>query len=73
MSEEIEALKDAIQLDRENLLNEILSKLGYTEFDEKTYQELLSLIEQSDRKRFKYSKALEGQEVVEKVLKDRLV
>ena len=73
MSDEIEALKEAIHLDRENLLNQILNKLGYTELDENTFQELLLLIENSDIKRFKYSKALEGQEVVEKVLKDRLV
>ena len=73
MSEEIEALKDAIRLDRENLLNLMLEKLGYTEMDENLFQELVLLIENSDIKRFKYTKALEGQEVIEKVLKDRLV
>jgi len=73
MSEETEALKEAIHLDRENLLNLMLEKLGYTEVDENLFQELLLLIEVSDSKRFKYTKALEGQEVVEKVLKDRLV
>ena len=73
MSEETEALREAIQLERENLLNQILQRLGYTELDENVFQDLLMLIEASDSKRFKVSKALEGQEVVEKVLKDRLV
>ena len=31
MSEEIEALTEAIQLEKENLLNLILERLGYTE------------------------------------------
>jgi len=73
MSEETEALKEAIHLDRENLINLMLEKLGYSEIDENLFQELLLIVEASDIKRFKYSKALEGQEVVEKVLKDRLV
>ena len=73
MSEEIEALHEAVHLERENLLNLILERLGYNELDEQMFQELLVLIEETDKKRFKLSKALEGQEVVEKVLKDRLV
>ena len=73
MSEEIEALTEAIQLEKENLLNLILERLGYTEVDEDLFQGLLQLIDAADAKRFKYSKALEGQQVVEKVLKDRLV
>lgn len=73
MSEEIEALTEAIQLEKENLLNLILERLGYTEVDEDLFQDLLQLIDAADAKRFKYSKALEGQQVVDKVLKDRLV
>lgn len=73
MSEETEALREAIQLEKENLLNDILGKLGYSEIDENLFQELLDLIEGADAKRFKYAKALEGQQVIEKVLKDRLV
>ena len=73
MSEETEALIQAIQLEKENLLNLILEKLGYVEVDEDLFQDLLQMIETADAKRFKYSKALEGQLVVEKVLKDRLV
>lgn len=73
MSEEIEALTEAIKLEKENLLNLMLEKLGYTEVDEDLFQDLLKLIDTSDAKRFKYSKALEGQKVVDKVLKNRLV
>lgn len=73
MSEETEALKEAIQLEKENLLNHLLERLGYAEVDEDLFQELLQIIAASDSKRFKYAKALEGQEVVERVLKDRLV
>jgi len=73
MSEETEALIQAIQLEKENLLNLILEKLGYVEVDEDLFQDLLQMIEVADAKRFKYSKALEGQQVVEKVFKDRLV
>ncbi len=73
MSQETEALIEAIQLEKENLLNLILEKLGYVEVDEDLFQDLLQMIETADAKRFKYSKALEGQLVVEKVLKDRLV
>ncbi len=73
MSEEIEALTEAIQLEKENLLNLILERLGYTEVDEDLFQDLLQLIDAADAKRFKYSKALEGQQVVDKVLKNRLV
>ena len=73
MSEEIEALTEAIQLEKENLLNLILERLGYAEVDEYLFQDLLKLIDEADAKRFKYSKALEGQQVVDKVLKDRLV
>ena len=73
MSEEIEALTEAIQLEKENLLNLILERLGYAEVDEDLFQDLLQLIDAADAKRFKYSKAIEGQQVVDKVLKDRLV
>ena len=47
--------------------------MGYTEVEEDVFQDLLQLVDGSDAKRFKYSKALEGQQVVDKVLKDRLV
>lgn len=73
MSEEIDALNDAISLSRENLLESILAHLQINEINESDFQQLLALIEKEDKLRFKYSKALESQEVIEKVLKDKLI
>jgi hypothetical protein len=72
MSEEIEALKDAIHLSREKLLEDILAHLKINEIDESVFQVLIEVIEKEDEKRFKYSKALESQEVIEYVLKNKL-
>lgn len=73
MSEEIEALKDAIQLNKESLLEQILSYLEIDEISEEKFQYLLTIIEKEDNLRFKYMKALESQEVIESVLKDKLI
>ncbi len=73
MSEEIEAIKDAIQLNKESLLEQILSYLEIDEISEEKFQDLLMIIEKEDTLRFKYMKALESQEVIESVLKDKLI
>ena len=70
---EIEALKEAIHINRENLLNDLLAVLNFDEINEGVFQELLKLIEQADGNTIKLTKALEAQEVIEKVLKDRLI
>lgn len=70
---EIEALKEAIHINRENLLNDLLATLNFDEINEGVFQELLKLIEQADGNTIKLTKALEAQEVIEKVLKDRLI
>lgn len=70
---EIEALKEAIHINRENLLNDLLAALNFDEINEGVFQELLKLIEQADGNTIKLTKALEAQEVIEKVLKDRLI
>lgn len=72
MSEEIAALKDAIHLSRENLLEAILAHLQIEEINEESFQQLIALIEKEDELRFKYSKALESQEVIDYVLKNKL-
>ena len=72
MSDEISALKDAIHLSRENLLEAILAHLHIHEINEKNFQQLLTLIEDEDKLRFKYTKALESQEVIDYVLKNKL-
>lgn len=73
MSQEIEIIKDAIHVNRQNLVDAMLSHLGIEEIDEQTYQELLIMVAYADQERLKYLKALETQEVVEHFLKDRLV
>ncbi len=70
---EIIALKEALFLNRENLLNDILATLNYEEINENLFQELLSLIEKTDLTTIKLNKALEAQEVIDSVLKDRLI
>ena len=73
MSEEIENIKAGIEHNRVELLNTILNKLGYAELDESKFQELLDIIEKEDEIRYKYTQALNSQEVIESVLKDGLI
>lgn len=72
-NDEIEALKEALILNRENLLNDILATLNFEEINEQAFQQLLKVIEQADAITIKLTKALEAQEVIDKVLKDRLI
>ncbi len=73
MSEVTDALKNAIELNREEFLNTLLERLGYSEISEEVFQELLTIIRENDSKRYKYIQALESQEVIDKVLQDRLI
>ncbi|MCB9189148.1 MAG: hypothetical protein H6599_07675 [Flavobacteriales bacterium] len=73
MSQEVEIIRDAINVNRQNLVDAMLSHLGIEEIDEQTYQELLIMVAYADQERLKYLKALETQEVVEHFLKDKLV
>lgn len=70
---EILALREALVLNRENLLNDLLAALHYDEINEHVFQQLLLLIEQTDKNTVKLTKALEAQEVIDKVLKDGLI
>lgn len=70
---EILALREALVLNRENLLNDLLAALNYDEINEHVFQQLLLLIEQTDKNTVKLTKALEAQEVIDKVLKDGLI
>lgn len=73
MSQEVEIINQAIELNRQSLVEAILAHLGIDEIDEKTFQELMVMVEYADQERLKYLKALETQEVVEHFLKDKLV
>jgi cell division protein FtsX len=70
---EILALKEALVLNRENLLNDLLAALNYDEINEQSFQDLIQIIEQAETNTVKLSKALEAQEVIDKVLKDGLI
>ncbi len=72
-SEEILALKEAIALNRESLLNELLSSLNFEEINEELFQHLLEIISIRDKEIIKLNKALEAQEVINKVFKDGLI
>lgn len=68
---ELELLKDAIEINRENLLNDLLAILNFNEINETVFQELLQIIEKADKKTIKLTKALEAQEVIDKVLNNK--
>lgn len=69
---DIAVLKDAIYLNRQELLDHILYKLGVNEIDQVVFEELLEIIDLQDIKRDKILKALEAQSVIDAVLKDKL-
>ena len=70
---EIEALKEALVLNRENLLNDLLAVLNFTEINEQVFQQLIKMMQQADLTTVKLIKALEAQEVIDRVLKDGLI
>ena len=69
---DLEALKNTIELNRQELLDKILMSLGIEEIDESHFEEMLGILNNSDLLRDRYLKALEAQEVIELVLKDKL-
>ena len=68
----INALKEAISLHQETLLNDLLLIAGIEEIDEKTYQKMLQKIKEEDPKFIKLLKSLETQEIIELVLTNKL-
>lgn len=73
MSIETDVIKNAIDLNRESLVDAILAHLGIEEINEQVFEELVAIVETADNQRLKYLKALESQQVVEHFLKDKLV
>ena len=68
----INALKEAISIHQETLLNDLLLIAGIEEIDEKTYQKMLQKIKEEDPKLIKLLKSLETQEIIELVLTNKL-
>lgn len=70
---EILALKEALILNREGLLNDLLATLNFDAINEQIFQQLIQIIEQTDLTTVKLTKALEAQEVIDNVLKHGLI
>jgi len=68
----LEDLKQAISLKHEDLLNSLLSTLKINEIDEIKFQEMLLVIKKSNKEIFRMLKALESQEIIDYVLKNKL-
>jgi len=69
MSEETDALEEAIRLNREELLESILSQCNIKEISEERFQNLLSILVQRDEIYFKFEDTLRSQRVVDEVIK----
>ena len=72
MNEEIQALKEAISLNRENALSSILDAIDIVEIDEDLFQELMDILESFDKEYIRLNQALESQTVIDRVLKNKL-
>ncbi len=73
MSQDIEVIKNAIELNRQQMLEDVLAHLGIDEINEGIFEDLIDIVNSADAQRLKYLKALESQQVVEHFLKDKLV
>jgi hypothetical protein len=69
---DLEILHNALAHNRQQMLDELLAHLGIDEIDAVFFAELLDVMAQYDAKRDRILKALEGQEIVDFVLKDKL-
>lgn len=72
MNEEIKALQEAIALNRENALSSILDTIDIVEIDEDLFQELMDVLASFDSEFIRLNQALESQDVIDRVLKNKL-
>jgi len=68
----IDNLKLTISTQEEELLNKLLYTLNITEIDEISFQKMLDIIKLSNKEIFRIIKALESQEIIDYVLKNKL-
>ena len=68
----INLLRESIISVQENLLNEILRFLNISEISEEKYQQLFAKMNESNIELFKISKALEAQEIIDHVFKNKI-
>jgi hypothetical protein len=68
----VEDLNQAISIQEEDLLNSLLSTLNINKIDETNFQKMLDIIKSSNKEIFRIIKALESQEIIDYVLKNKL-
>jgi len=68
----VEDLNQAISIQEEDLLNTLLSTLNINKIDEINFQKMLDIIKSSNKEIFRMLKALESQEIIDYVLKNKL-
>ena len=68
----VENLNQAISIQEEDLLNSLLSTLNINKIDETNFQKMLDIIKSSNKEIFRILKALESQEIIDYVLKNKL-
>lgn len=70
---DIYMLSQAIDLNRQELIDKILFILEFEEVDVAVFDEIMTVLNAQDQIRDKYLKALEAQVVIDAVLKDKLI
>ena len=67
-SEELEILREKIQLIQDELIQNLLGYVQVYELEEDVYQKMITLINQYTKSAFRITKAIEAQEIIELVL-----
>ncbi len=68
----VEDLNQAISIQEEDLLNTLLSTLNIKKIDETNFQKMLDIIKSYNKEIFRMLKALESQEIIDYVLRNKL-
>ena len=71
-TQEIENLREVISKNQEKLIGDILQHVEIYEIKEEQYNKMLIALSKYTKETFRVTKAIEAQEIIEKVLKTRL-
>ena len=72
MNDELKALQEAIKFNREQLVEALLQKLAVSEIEEELFSELVKVVGAFDEDYLRLVKAYDAQEVIDRVLKNKL-